>query len=337
MSGYFNQDKFRQAIALIIILVLFIFLFISLKNIFNAFLGAVIFYVLFKPMMRHLINERKWHKAAAATLIIFISFLLVIVPLSSLGYILFSKVGSVINDPSSLLQGLRDFDDRIREKTGVELISDTNIQKLQNAASNLIPGVLNSALQIISNIIMMYFILYYLLVNIGKTEMAVRNYLPFSKENAQLFSQELDSMTRSNVIAVPLVAVCQGIVAGIGFAIFGLHQPFFWGVMCGCFSILPVVGAGIIWLPAGVFMLLGLGETWQGVAILIYGVLVISTVDNVFRFLFQKRFANVHPVVTIFGVIVGLNWFGIPGLVFGPLLISYLLIMLKIYKNEYLD
>lgn len=336
MSGYFDQNKFRQSIALIIILALFIFLFISLKNIFNAFLGAIIFYVLFKPMMHYLINERKWHKALAATLIIFISFLLVIVPLSSLGYILFSKVGSVINDPSSLLQGIRDFDDRIREKTGVELISDANIQKLQNTASNLIPGILNSALQIISNIIMMYFILYYLLVNIGKIEEAVKSYLPFSKENAQLFSRELVSMTRSNVIAVPLVAVCQGLVAGIGFAIFGLHQPFFWGVMCGCFSILPIVGAGIIWVPAGVFMI-GLGETWQGVAILIYGVLVISTVDNVTRFLFQKKFADIHPVVTILGVIVGLNWFGIPGLVFGPLLISYLLIMLKIYKNEYLD
>lgn len=336
MSGYFNQDKFRQALALVIILGLFVFLLISLQNFINAFLGAVIFYVLFKPLMQRLVNTNKWNKSLAATLIIFISFLLVIVPVSTFGYILFSKVGSVINDPTSLLQGIRQFDSRIMEKTGVDLFSESNLKKLQDAASNLVPGILNSALQIISNIIMMYFILFYLLVNTGKIENEIKSYLPFSKENTQLFSSELNSMTLSNVIAVPLVAACQGIVASIGFAIFGLHQPFFWGMLCGCFSIIPVVGAGIIWVPAGVFML-GLGEMWQGIAILVYGVLVISTVDNVFRFLFQKKFADVHPVITIFGVIIGLNWFGIPGLVFGPLLISYFLIMLKIYRNEYLE
>ncbi|HRS40237.1 MAG TPA: AI-2E family transporter, partial [Bacteroidia bacterium] len=75
----------------------------------------------------------------------------------------------------------------------------------------------------------------------------------------------------------------------------------------------------------------------QGVAILLYGILVISVVDNVFRFVFQKKFADVHPLITEIGVIVGLQLFGVPGIIFGPLLISYFLIMLRIFREEFLS
>ncbi|HAP00795.1 MAG TPA: hypothetical protein DCQ93_02610 [Bacteroidetes bacterium] len=106
--------------------------------------------------------------------------------------------------------------------------------------------------------------------------------------------------------------------------------------MCGCTSIIPVVGAGLIWIPAGLY-LLSTAEPWRGIGILIYGAVVISLIDNVFRFFFAKWFADVHPVITILGVIVGLQWFGLPGLVFGPLLISYFFLLLKIYKKEFVD
>ncbi|MBA3706212.1 MAG: AI-2E family transporter, partial [Bacteroidetes bacterium] len=80
---------------------------------------------------------------------------------------------------------------------------------------------------------------------------------------------------------------------------------------------------------------LSVGESWQGIGILIYGALVITNIDNVFRFMIQKKLADIHPLITVFGVIMGLNWFGLPGLIFGPILISYFLIMIKIYRIEY--
>ena len=142
-------------------------------------------------------------------------------------------------------------------------------------------------------------------------------------------------MTYSNAIIVPLVAGGQGLIAAIGYWIFGMPQPLFWGIMTGCFAIIPIVGSALIWVPAVIFIFLT-GESWQAIGLLIYCALVVSLVDNVIRLFLQKRFANVHPIITVFGVIIGLNWFGVPGLIFGPLFVSYFVLLLKIYRAEYL-
>jgi predicted PurR-regulated permease PerM len=78
-------------------------------------------------------------------------------------------------------------------------------------------------------------------------------------------------------------------------------------------------------------------NVWQGFAIVIYGVLIISTIDNIFRFVFQSKIADVHPLITILGVIFGLKFFGVSGLIFGPLTLSYFLILLKIYREKFND
>jgi predicted PurR-regulated permease PerM len=86
-----------------------------------------------------------------------------------------------------------------------------------------------------------------------------------------------------------------------------------------------------------VFLLLSTNQNWQGMGLLTYGVIVISNVDNVFRFVLQKKFANVHPLITVFGVIIGIQLFGLPGFIFGPLLISYFILGVKIYQSAYKD
>ena len=105
--------------------------------------------------------------------------------------------------------------------------------------------------------------------------------------------------------------------------------------MLALFSIIPLVGTAIIWAPVGLFLIAS-AETWQGVGLLVYSAAIITNIDNVFRFIIQKKFAEVHPIITVLGVIIGLNLFGLPGLIFGPLLISYFLIFIKMYQNEYL-
>ena len=106
--------------------------------------------------------------------------------------------------------------------------------------------------------------------------------------------------------------------------------------MTGFFSFVPFVGSALIWLPAAIFQY-STGEPWQAIGIVIYGIVVIGSVDNIFRFVFQKKFADVPPWITVFGVIIGFNLFGLVGLIFGPLMLSYLLIMFQIYKSEYLE
>jgi predicted PurR-regulated permease PerM len=103
--------------------------------------------------------------------------------------------------------------------------------------------------------------------------------------------------------------------------------------MCGIFSFIPFVGSALIWVPAAV-LLLASGNTGYGIMLLAYGALVITNIDNVFRFILQKKFADVHPIITVLGVIFGVNFFGITGLIFGPLLISIFIILLKLFLEE---
>jgi predicted PurR-regulated permease PerM len=189
---------------------------------------------------------------------------------------------------------------------------------------------------LVSSIGMMYFFLYFMITNVNRMEALIMLYLPFSRKKIKLFGDELHAQTMSNALGVPLIAVIQGFVAFLAYWFLGLPEAGFWAVLTGICSIIPVVGAAIIWLPIAVFMFLH-GPIWHGVVMLAWGFAVIGVMDNVVRFILAKKMADVHPIVTILGVIIGLNYFGITGLIFGPLLISYFVLFAKIYYQEYLQ
>ena len=146
--------------------------------------------------------------------------------------------------------------------------------------------------------------------------------------------QELKNMTISNAVGIPLIALAQGLCAWLLYAIAGVQDAGFWGVLTGIASIIPIVGTGLIWVPI-VIVLFSMGNVWQAMVVLIGTILIMSNIDNVIRFIVFKRFADVHPIVTILGVLFGLSVFGLPGLVFGPLLISYFLILVGMFMTEY--
>lgn len=311
-----------------------LFLIYQLHEFIAPFLGAVIFYVLFSDMMDKLTTKRKWKESNAALLIILLSFIIILIPIMVLCYLLYAKISQVLNDPTSMVHILHLFGENIKSVTGVEVFSEKNLEGIKMSAGNLIPSFLNQLMWTLGNIGIMYFVLYYLLMQREKVTLEVNNYLPFDDDNIKILAKELKSMTFSNVIGVPAIAIIQGTAAGLGYWIFGLSEPVFWGVITAFVSLLPLIGSTLVWAPAGLF-LMALGNTWQGVGLLIYGALVIINIDNVTRFAIQKRFADVHPMITVFGVIIGLDLFGLPGIIFGPLMFSYFIIFIQMYRKVY--
>lgn len=332
--SYFESEKVKQVIALGVILILGAFLFFSLTGFIPAFLGAVIFYIICAPLMDFLYVKRKIKKGLSAFLVILVSFLAIMVPVFILGDMLLSKLAVILSDNSAILSQIQYANAYIKEHLGFDVLSSENILKIQETITQFIPNLFNQTVTILADIVIMYFILFYLLYSEYDIRNGITRFLPYTKENSDLFAKELTSQTYSNVIGAPLLAIIQGLFAMAGFAVFGLDEPFFWGVMCGFLSFIPFVGSALIWIPAGLVQL-SLDAHWQGIGILIYGAVVITNVDNIFRFMLQKKLADIHPLITVFGVIIGLNWFGIPGLIFGPVLISYFLIMIKVYRMEY--
>jgi predicted PurR-regulated permease PerM len=143
-------------------------------------------------------------------------------------------------------------------------------------------------------------------------------------------------IVRSNAIGIPLLAVIQGGVALIGYFIFGAPNAWLIGVLT-CFStIIPMVGTALVWFPVAAYLALT-GEWANAIGLAAYGGIVVSQCDNLIRFILQKKMADTHPLITIFGVVIGLSLFGFMGVIFGPLVLSLFLLFVDMFKKEYLD
>lgn len=326
----------KQVILLLCIVLVGGIIFFSLIDFFADFLGALIIYVLFRPVTKYLIEKRKWKRGLASLMIMLITLLLLIVPLTLLFNMFIPKLQNLFSDSSVITQTLQTLDNKVYDLSGQRFMNPDNIKSLQSSAAEYIKEFLSQSISILGDIGVMLLFLYYLLSNTGKIEHWVFNLLPVRKSNLARFTEELKAQTFSNVLGAPVLATLQGLVAALGFWIFGIHEPLFWGIITGFFSFIPMVGGALIWVPSAVLLYTS-GHEYQAIALFLYGIFVISMIDNVLRFAFQKKFADVHPLITVMGVILGIKLFGLPGMIFGPLLISYFLIMASIYKEQFLN
>jgi len=329
----------KKTISLIILLTAVVIsaalIFYTLRFFIDAFLGSLIFYVLFRKFQRYLTHTRKWKSGLSAVVIILITLLIVVIPVTIVLDLIIPRITLFFTEGSITMHAVKELDKKISASTGYQFLSEQNITALQARAGEFITGFFSTSLGIITSLILMYFVLFYMLINTGTMEQTMFEYLPVDNTLLKRFTTELEMQTFSNAIGAPLLALVQGLIAAFGYWIFGVDEPLFWGLMTGFFSFLPVIGTAAIWVPAAVFQY-SMGYHWQGIAIFLYGLFVIGLLDNVLRFVFQKRFADVHPLVTVIGVLAGISLFGIPGIIFGPLLISYFLLLMKILNEEFL-
>jgi predicted PurR-regulated permease PerM len=325
--------KVNKYIFLAIIILFAIFLFSSLIQFVSAFLGSIMLYVLSKSFACWLI-KKGWSKSMTSILIIIISFFLILLPIAGLVSLLYNKISAVLIHPTIITDAVKQVDAVVQKRFHYKLISDETIHSIQSFASTLLSAVLTQSLNFVTTILMMYFFLYYMHQNINRMEAAIIFYLPFKKDKIKLFGDELVQQTFSNTIGIPAISVAQGLAGFLCYWIAGINQAGFWGVVTGFAALIPVVGTGLVWVPAAIYLFI-IGHTWQAIFVILFGALIMGTLDNIIRFILAKKMADVHPIVTVLGVILGLKYFGFLGLIFGPLLISYFFILIKIYYVEY--
>ncbi|MBI1343591.1 MAG: AI-2E family transporter [Terrimonas sp.] len=334
-NNIIDQNRIRQFFFIIVIVLLGVLLFLELLGFLPALLGAITLYILMHNWMFHIIDKWKWKKGLAALFLMFVSMIIILLPIGLLVNMLSSKVSFAIEHSSELANAIKTVVHSIEDRFDVQLLSDQTIQKIQTGITDTVPQIVNATFNTLTTIFFMYFLLYFMLVNGRSMERTLYEYLPLKDENAVLVRKEINNMVVSNAIGIPVIALLQGIVGLIGYFIIGVDQPWFWFVVTCITAMLPVVGAALAYVPLAIIFFAD-NETGKGIFMLIYGFGVIGTVDNIFRFTLQKRIGNIHPLITVFGVIIGLKLFGFIGLIFGPLLISMFILLLKIYSNEFI-
>lgn len=331
-----DNNLLRQIFFIAVILLLGIILFRELKFFLSSFLGAVTFYVVMRQRMFYLVEKRNWRRSTAATILMLLSFFIILVPIGLLGNILYSKISYVVTHSGELVASLKLTISKLSQKIGYKIIDPSSLDRLGENVGQLLPKVLGITFNTITQIAGMYFMLFFMLVNGREMERALYEYIPLKDGNVELIGKEIRVMVLSNTIGIPLIALLQGIVALIGYLIIGVSEPWLWFVATTLTAMLPVIGAAIVYGPLTI-MLFVQGSTGQGIALGIWGFGIVGLVDNLFRFMLNKKIGDIHPLITVFGVLIGIKLFGFIGLIFGPLLISLFILLLRIYSSEFIS
>ena len=334
MITQIHPNKIRQLFLLSVIILLFSLIVQELYSMLGAFLGALTLYVLLRNMMIKLVVRYKMKKWLASSLLIIMSLLVIVLPSIWIVSTSLKKVEPLLHNPTLLNDTFEKIHVYLLQKLNIDILNEGNIAKINAIVFGNAKKFLGGTMSSIGNVFIMFFVLYFMLVQTFDIEIWLQKNVPFKKSNVNKIIEESRSLIFSNAVGVPVVAIIQGIVGLFGYWIFGVNDFVFLGLVTAICSMIPVVGAMIIWIPIVLFQL-SIGNTWQGIAIAIWCLFLVGSIDNIARFALQKKMANVHPLITIFGVLIGINIFGFLGIIFGPILFSIFFLLVKIYIDEF--
>ncbi len=322
----------------LIILILFIavVLFRELAPFMSGVLGASTIYVMVRGQMRYLTQKKNLGRALSAILIVIEAILCFLIPISVAVWLLVGELNNINLDPASYLSGIQHFNELIQQKTGYNVLSSENLISAASYLPKIGQILLDSVSSFIINSLVLVFVLYFMLIGGERMEKYLFSLLPFDDDNKKSVIHSVKMMVTSNAIGIPLLAIIQGVVATIGYIIFDAPSPILFGFLTCFATIIPLIGTSLIWFPLAVYLALT-GDWFNAIGLAIYALILISNSDNLIRFILQKKMADTHPLITVFGVIIGLTLFGFWGVIFGPLLLSVFILCIDIFKREYLD
>lgn len=328
-----SPQVIRQLFILLLIIIIGILIFNNTITYLSGVLGAITLYVLLKKYIEKL-NNLKWNKNLASLFLILASFITILLPVMGIFLMLGNKIKKVSKNSEQIIDNIKSRLNEIEKYVGIDITSTINSSEVSDSVSSYFQNFIGGTFNIIMSIAIMYLLLYYMLINYKELNKNIYSYIPFKKKNYQLLEQEITAMVKANALGIPMVAIAQGLVSLVGFLIFNIDDAFFWAVIVTIGSMIPFVGSMLGTIPV-FFIAYSSGDVFNAWGILAYGIFVVGATDNLIRLFVLKKLDNVHPLITLFGVIIGIPLFGFIGLIFGPLLVSLFFVLIKIYKNEY--
>ena len=326
------KEQYRKYSLITIILGLGLLLFLKMTPFMGGILGACTIYIMVRDQMLYLTQKKKIRKSVTAIILLIEAILCFLVPLSLAVWLLISKLQTVNVDTATFVDTITNLADWIRRKT---LLSKENISSI----ASILPGIGQFLMGGISsfavNLFVLVFVLYFMLIGGTKMEQYIYELLPFSDSNKKHVMNEINMIVRANAIGIPLLAIIQGAIATLGYYLFDAPSALLFGFLTCFATVIPIVGTTLVWFPLAAYMAIS-GDWPHAIGLLLYCGLIVTNIDNLIRFILQKKMADTHPLITIFGVVIGLSLFGFMGVIFGPLLISIFILCVNIFKEQYL-
>jgi len=335
------EQKFTErALIFSLVLILFFLLFLMLKNIIIPIILGLLFSYIFGPVYGYMKRYLK-NKDLTAIVLIALLVVLIAIPLYFLIPTLARQIFEVYmasqkvdfaNIISSLLPGV----------FTQNMISSLTVH-LNNFLSAAFSGLLNSTANWIinfPNLILKFavflFTFYFALRDSEKLKEFILKISPLSESTEKIFLKEFKGITNSIIYGQFVIGVIQGLMVGLGLLIIGFPGVLILTFIAILASVIPILGSWLVWLPVSIYLIVS-GSTVSGTILLLYGLIIVSTIDNVLRTIMISKSSRLHPALGLIGVIAGLYSFGPLGLILGPLILAYILIIIDFYKEGKLN
>lgn len=319
ISGYI---LFLMVIFVLIIGFLMIKSFIA--SILAGLLIAYIFYPIYKRIHRFIRNE-----TISSFLMILFIFVLIFLPLLLIvKSILDQSLNFYYNFNYDYFIGL--FSNYLSPQIGLYMKSLFDEILLFIAKSTSI-FILSLPQKIIS-IFVMFFILFYSFKEGKNIKYLVKKYLPLKEKYKEELISRFKEIVNAITYGLIITSIIQGFIGTIGLIIFDVKNPILWGLVMTFLAMVPLLGTGIVWFPAAIYKIYT-GDLFNGIGLLLFGVLIVSTIDNIVRPKLISRKSNLHPVVVLLGLLGGLTVFGVVGIILGPFLLAMVLLFFDFYRR----
>ncbi|KKH45249.1 AI-2E family transporter [Methanosarcina sp. 1.H.A.2.2] len=339
----------RTALALLLIIILSAVIIYAVLPYIDYFFGGFILSVIFKPLYHFFLKRARLNRQIAAVLVILISIFLILIPLYFLMSLVISEIQQILLDRESIIISIQSESQLFSHlfsridipydilQTGLDEKIVDLVSEAANYLSILILGSIQNISQQIIGFLIMYFLLYYLLTGEDSDFMQkIFVAIPFNKKNTVTLLDEFRNIVRTTLIASGAIALIEGGILTASFIVFGIQGAFLWGSIAAILSFLPVVGTPLIWVPAIIIQLLQQDYT-AGIGILVTGIFITMADNSLFRPVIQKKVGEIHPFQSLLGIVIGVSLFGLVGIIIGPLLLAYFYLTVKMFSEEYLS
>jgi predicted PurR-regulated permease PerM len=339
------ESRFYTITSIFLVVILGYLVYLILKPFLITLTWAIVFAIVFYPMYAFLLRYVKV-EMIAATISLIIIMLIILGPFSYLSFLLIHEVLDIVSrinkenidslmntEVYSRVMGLVE---RIQSLAGDDAKGAEGLAaSLRNIGQRVIVTLSTGLLNIVETLfdfVLMLFALFFFLKDGPKFLSALRNYLPFAEGDRVRLIRRVKDMIVSTVYGGVLVAIIQGSLGGIAFYLLGTTSPVLWGSAMTISSFLPWIGTLIVWGPMAVYLLLQ-GSYIKGIILIIYGGLVIGSVDNVVRPMIISGRTKMPTLPIFFSVLGGIKLFGLIGLIMGPLVMALFVSVFDIFRH----
>jgi predicted PurR-regulated permease PerM len=310
---------------------------LMLKPFLGYLLGALILAFVLMPLHDRL-KEYIGPRLSAFSLIIF-TFIVTTVPFILIFNAVSGDATDVINQISdNPLVNLDQVEQLIQQHTGQEVDLNAEVREVLSQFVSLTIGSFSELLNLLSRFAIgasvMLFALFYLLKDGKEFVSYLKSLAPLPKDIMDRLGSKTYNTTWAVLKGHILVAIAQGLIAGIGLWLTGVPNFAFWTFVMILLAFIPIIGAFVVWGPASLY-LVTINRPIAGMVLFTYGAIVVGLTDNFLRPLLVDKSAELHPGIILIGVIGGVYVFGATGLFIGPIVFGVLKAVLEVFKNNY--